>query len=143
MTVDQAGIDFTKGFEGFSAAPYKDVAGVWTVGYGHKIKEGEDFSMGISMSQGETLLYDDMEHPEAAILKLAPDCNQNQFNALADFGFNLGVGALEQMLSHGILQVPTQMLRWNKAHVNGELIEVKGLTRRRQAEVALFEKEAV
>jgi lysozyme len=138
MTIDQYGLDFTKNFEGFSPMPYQDVAGIWTVGYGHKIKAGEDFSAGITIGQGQTLLFDDMEPVEEKIMRLAPDCNQRQFNALCDFGFNLGVGALEQMLGHGIVSAPEQMLRWNKAHVNGELIAVPGLTRRRQAEVALF-----
>ena len=139
MTIDQAGLNFTKGFEGFSPMPYQDVAGVWTVGYGHKILPHQDYSMGITMMQGETLLYDDMEPVEEKILQLAPvGVNQRQFNALCDFGFNLGIGALEQMLAHGWVEIPEQMLRWNKAHVNGELVAVPGLTRRRQTEVALF-----
>ena len=135
MTIDQAGLDFIKGFEGFSATVYKDAVGKPTIGYGHLIKPNEDFSMGISLSQGETLLYDDLEGVEARILQLAPGTiTQNQFNALCSFGFNLGVGALSQMLAHGWDQVPAQILRWS--HAGGK--ELPGLLRRRQAEAALF-----
>ena len=138
MTIDQAGIDFIKGFEGFSSTIYKDVAGHPTIGIGHLIKPDEDFTMGITLMQAETLLYDDMEPVEAKILGLAPDgCRQNQFNALCSFGFNLGTGALAQMLAHGWEQVPAQILRWDQAA--GKV--VAGLTRRRIAEAALFRKE--
>jgi len=37
--------------------------------------------------------------------------------------------------------VSTQLKRWNKARVNGELTELEGLTRRRQAEANLFDEE--
>ena len=55
--------------------------------------------MGITLSQGETLLYDDLE-VEAGHLAVGSTgtITQNQFNALCSFGFNLGVGALSQML---------------------------------------------
>ena len=138
MTIDEAGLDFTKGFEGFSANPYKDIAGLWTVGYGHKVLPGQDYSAGVTLLQAESLLFDDMEQVEEVVSRYAPQCNQNQLNALCDFGFNLGIGALEQMLAHGFDQIPAQILRWNKSHVNGQLVEVTGLTRRREAEKDLF-----
>ena len=138
MTIDQQGLNFTKGYEGFSPMPYQDVAGIWTVGYGHKVLPNQDYSAGITIQQAETILYDDMEPVEEKVLQLAPQCNQRQLNALCDFGFNLGIGALEQLLAHGFEQIPVQILRWNKAHVNGELVAVAGLTRRRQAELELF-----
>ena len=136
MTIDQAGLDFIRNFEGFSANVYKDVAGHPAIGIGHLIKPNEDFSMGITLEQAQTLLYDDLEGVEAHILQLAPgSITQNQFNSLASFGFNLGVGALAQMLAHGWDQVPQQILRWD--HSGGQV--VAGLTRRRQAEAALFQ----
>ncbi len=135
MTIDQAGLDFIKSFEGFSPVVYKDAVGKPTIGYGHLIKPNEDFPTTISLLQGETLLYDDLEGVEARILSLAPgSITQNQFNALCSFGFNLGVGALQQMLAHGWDQVPAQILRWD--HANGVILA--GLARRRQAESKLF-----
>jgi lysozyme len=135
MTIDQAGIDFIKLWEGFESHPYMDVAGKATVGIGHLIKPSEDFSSGVTLSQAESLLYDDLEAPEEALQRLVPaDCTQNQWNALASFAFNLGVGSLETMLAHGWPEVPQQILRWDRA--GGQ--QVPGLTRRRKAEAALF-----
>jgi lysozyme len=79
-------------------------------------------------------LQQDVAAVEGAVNRLAPGVNQNQFDALVDFGFNLGVGALQTMLSHGLDQVPVQIPRWN--HVNGQVSP--GLTARRQAEVDLW-----
>ncbi len=70
---------------------------------------------------------------------LPSDCTQNQFDALIDFGFNLGCEALETMLGHGWDQVPTQILRWDKA--GGQV--VPGLAARRQRELILFQTATV
>ena len=135
MTIDEAGIDFIKGFEGLSLNVYNDVAGKPTIGIGHLIKPSEDFPAPITLEQAEQLLWADLETPEQALAKLVPaTCTQNQWNALCSFAFNLGVGSLETMLGHGWDEVPTQILRWDKA--GGK--QVAGLTRRRQAEAALF-----
>lgn len=55
-------VSFIKQTEGFREKPYQDVNGHWTVGYGHKIAEGEDFSEGISEEQANTLLARDLKH---------------------------------------------------------------------------------
>jgi GH24 family phage-related lysozyme (muramidase) len=50
---------------------------------------------------------------------------------------------LLKRLNEGRYQdVPEQINRWNKARVKGELTELEGLTRRRQAEADLFNEEA-
>lgn len=135
MTVDDAGIAFIRGFEGFSASVYNDVAGKPSIGIGHLIKPSESFPTGITLNQAEQLLWQDLEGPETALQRLVPaECTQNQWNALASFAFNLGVGSLETMLSHGWEHVPEKILRWD--HAGGK--QVAGLTRRRQAEAALF-----
>lgn len=134
MTIDQAGLDFIKGWESFRPSAYNDIAGYPTIGYGHLIKPSEEFPGTITLSQAETLLWSDLEPVEEAITRLCPQANQNQFNALCSFGFNLGVGSLETMLGHGWDQVPAQVLRWD--HAGGK--QVAGLTRRRQAESELF-----
>ena len=136
MTIDQAGLEFIKGFEGFSASVYKDVAGKETIGIGHLVKPTESFPGSITLNQAEQLLWDDLEPVETALQRLVPaECTQNQWNALASFAFNLGVGSLQTMLAHGWSEVPSQILRWT--HAGGK--EVAGLVRRRQAEAALFE----
>ena len=112
MTVDQDGINFIKLWEGFEPKVYLDVAGKPTIGIGHLIKPSEDFSMGISLTQAEELLWRRPGGPGTGHLAVgsAGTITQNQTNALCSFGFNLGVGALSQMLSHGWDQVPQQIL---------------------------------
>jgi len=139
MTLNQAGLDLIKQFEGFRAVAYQDSAGVWTVGYGHTgtAKPG----MAVSEAEAEQLLRDDVESAERAVDRLidAP-LNENQFAALVSFTFNVGQGALERStlrrkLNNGIYDdVPFELSRWNKA--GGEVL--RGLQRRRTAEAALW-----
>jgi lysozyme len=66
--------------------------------------------------------------------------NQNQFDALVDFVFNLGCASLSQSTllryvnTGDFADAATQFLRWD--HIRG--IVISGLTRRRQAEATLF-----
>lgn len=135
MTIDQAGIDFITHWEGCKLIPYQDVVGKLTVGVGHLIKPGEDFTGGITQAQADALLMSDVSLVESTLNSLVPEeCTQSQWNALCSFGFNLGVGSLKTMLGHGWDQVPEQVIRWNKA--GG--VPVAGLTARRAAERDLF-----
>lgn len=137
MKLSINGLNLLKSFEGFRSVPYRDVAGFMTVGYGHRILAGEDFSAGITEEQGRVLLGKDAAFAEAQIALLAPQCNQNQFDALTDFCFNLGGGSLKKLLSHGWDEVPTQLMHWTLA--GG--VEQPGLVKRRTAEESLFNSE--
>ncbi|CAK0741032.1 lysozyme [Gammaproteobacteria bacterium] len=59
VPTSQAGIDLVKEFEGLRLRVYRDAAGLPTVGYGHLIKPGEDFSTGISTKKAELILGGD------------------------------------------------------------------------------------
>ena len=135
MKTSQAGLTLIESSEGLRTETYLDVAGNPTIGYGHLIKPDEDFSAGITQAQAQELLAQDVATAEAAVNAMAPQANQNQFDALVDFTFNLGAGALRTMLGHGWSQVPTQIPRWNQA---GGVVHA-GLVTRRRAEVVLFE----
>lgn len=137
MQISDNGIRFIESFEGFSSKVYNDV-GHPAVGYGHDLQPGESFPDGITQAEAEALLIQDLNTRYAPVVNsLVPsDCTQNQFDALCDFSFNLGTGSLGTMLAHGWDQVPVQIPRWNK--VGGE--PNPGLTRRRQAEVDLFDE---
>ena len=132
MNISQNGIDFIKGFESLRLTAYQDSVGVWTCGWGHT--NGVTSSTVCSEPQAEQWLADDLAPADAAVTRMAPDCNQNQHDALCSFTFNLGSGALSQMLAHGFDNVSTQILRWDRA--GGQV--VAGLTRRREAERTLF-----
>jgi len=135
MTIDQAGVAFICSFESCKLTVYLDPAGIPTVGIGHKLLPGEAFPDGITSDQAQDMLVADLAPVQAAVNRLMdPSCTQGQFNALCDFGFNLGVGSLQTMLGHGWQQVPQQIIRWT--HSGGQT--VPGLVRRRLAEVGLW-----
>lgn len=135
MKTSAAGLAFIEANEGTSLIVYNDVVGKPTIGCGHLLQPGESYPNGITQDECDALLAADVAHVENALNSLIPaDCTQNQFDACVDFGFNLGVGSLKTMLGHGWESIPEQILRWDRA--GGQ--QVAGLTRRRQAEVALF-----
>lgn len=140
MNISQRGIDLIKNFEGFRAQAYKCVATEkhFTIGYGHY---GPDvkFSQVITKQQAEELLMNDLKRFVAAVNRMDYhyDFNQNEFDALVSFTYNLGEGCLTQV---------TNDKRRTKAEIaNAMLLYVKsggqtlpGLVARRKAEQALF-----
>lgn len=77
--------------------PYKDYKGFPTMGCGHLIRPTDNFSQGLTEAQVVGLLASDLASVEKAINEnIKVSLTQNRFDALADFGFNLGVGALRQ-----------------------------------------------
>ena len=128
------GLKFITEEEGKKLKVYLDIKGLPTIGVGHLIKPGEDFSEGLTDEQVENLLASDISEVDNVLSRIAPNLTQNQHDCCADFGFNLGVGALRQLLSHGIDQIPVQILKWDHAGA----VEVKALKNRRKAELALF-----
>ena len=96
MNVSSAGRAFIKRQEGYTQFPKADAHGTQEVGYGHQILPGEDFSAGLSRLEASQLLDTDLVPREDAINNsvLVP-INQNQFDALADFVYNVGIGAFK------------------------------------------------
>jgi GH24 family phage-related lysozyme (muramidase) len=140
MRVSPAGLAFTASNEGFSAVVYQD-NGRSAIGYGHDIQPGEAFIPPITRDEAQQLLSQDMATRfEPAVNSMVPaTCTQNQFDALADFAYNEGDGALAILLSHGWDEVTTQLPRWAFIHVNGILTRSEVLVERRKKEMALFE----
>lgn len=143
LKISQTGIDLIKSFEGCSLKAYRCPANVLTIGYGHTggVKEGQV----ITQKQAEDYLRLDLGKYEKAVNDLGVTFNQNQFDALVSFCYNLGTGIFKDNLLVAIKaqswsNVASQMLLYNKARVNGKLTVLEGLERRRQAESALFLK---
>lgn len=140
MKTNQKGIDLIKSFEGCKLKAYKDIVGVWTIGYGHT---GKDVVAGLEISQerAEELLKQDLCTFEEGVTKLVKKpIGENQFAALVSFSYNLGLGnlgksTLLRCINKGNPKdaVP-EFLKWVKA--GG--VEVAGLVRRRKAESELF-----
>jgi len=139
MNTSQNGIDLIKHFEGCELKAYKCPAGVWTIGYGHikGVQEGDV----ITEQQADEMLVEELYEYENYVNTLVDvPLNQNQYDALVSWVYNLGGGNLKastllKVLNSGDYSgVPAQIMRWNKA--GGKVLE--GLTRRRQAEADLF-----
>lgn len=129
-----------EGFEGDVLIAYQDQGGVWTIGYGHT---GTDVVPGLKISEdeAEVLLRHDLLTAYNDILNyVTVALNQNQFDALVSFDYNIGSGHLKQSttlrkLNQGDYQgAADAMLLWDKIGVNLSA----GLLRRRNAERALF-----
>ena len=142
MSLSSQGLDFIKQHEGYSDKVYKDSAGNPTIGYGHLIKEGEDFSKGITKEQATALLAQDVKGAVAAVNdKLNVKVSQTKFDALVDFTYNLGAKNLGKSIlllniNAGKNVTKDNFTDWNRAA--GKV--VKGLTIRRTNEYNLFSK---
>ena len=136
MKTSQTGIDLIKKLEGCRLKAYKPVAAepCYTIGYGHY---GSDVlpNMVISQAQAEELLKQDLVKYENSVNGLGLKLNQNQFDALVSFAYNCGSGNLKRLTRGRTLQqIADAMLSYNKG--SGQVLP--GLTKRRQAEQALF-----
>lgn len=137
------GIDLIKRHEGFRSKEYLDAGGKATIGYGHLIKSGESFPKeGISRVLAETILESDVANAEKAVNKLVKvPLNQNQFNALVSFVFNLGAERfkkstlLRELNAKRYDTAALQFPRW--VYAGGKVWT--GLVRRREDEKQLFE----
>ena len=88
------------------------------------------------------MLVEDLAPVEIYLGAIFPDLNQNQFDALASFCFNVGLGAFEKSTMFSRLKAgdlhgaATQFARW----VNAGGKPLPGLVKRRAAERDLFLK---
>lgn len=150
MHTNKDGIDLIKEFEGLKLKAYFCPAGVPTIGYGHtKTVTAEDVRNGkkISPKLAEELLKADLKDFEAPVLaacKITP--NENQFSAMVSLAFNIGIAGFRKssvLRNHNAGDedaAARSFALWNKATVNGKKVELRGLTRRRAAEAALYLK---
>jgi lysozyme len=137
---DDTGLTLTKTFEGLSLSAYADQGGVWTIGYGHT-GQGVHAGLTITQDQAEAFLESDVAGAVTGVNRLVTaEINQNHFDALVDFAFNLGVAALatstllRDVNAGDFTSAAPQFLLWD--HCKG--VVVPGLLRRRQAEQTLF-----
>jgi len=142
MNISQAGLDLIKSFEQLRQTAYKPTPNdVWTLGYGHT--EGVKEFDTCSIQQADNWMVEDSQKAVNCINKsVTTDLNQNQFDALASWVFNLGCGHLqESTLLHKLntgdyLGAALEILKWD--HQAGKVLP--GLTRRRESEKSLFER---
>jgi len=100
MRMSADGLALVKEFEGLRLKAYKCPAAVWTIGYGHTSAAGAPIvsaDMLISKETAEEILQRDMVQYEDGVRGLVKvGLTQGQFDALVDFAYNAGVGALQK-----------------------------------------------
>jgi lysozyme len=150
LELSSEGLLFIAGFEGYSALPYNDVANNATIGYGHLLHYGpvtdEDIAKykgGISEEDALKFLDEDTTCAEKAVDRLVnAELNQNQFDAIVSFTYNVGQGNLRRSNLLRLLNntsfndIATELLKWTKA--GG--VEIPGLLKRRSQEAIYFYK---
>ena len=137
---------FTKGWERCRLIPYKDIAGNWTVGWGH-LMQPNDPHVPMSQDEADSLFTYQILHIGDGVGDLLKiPVSQQQFDALVDFAYNCGVGALAastlltSINDADFAMAASKFGAWNKARnpQTGILEDSEGLTKRRAAEVAIF-----
>ncbi|EEN7391628.1 lysozyme [Salmonella enterica subsp. enterica serovar Telelkebir] len=139
MKASDNGRAFIRAREGVKLAAYQDGGGVWTIGYGHTrgVKQGQV----INHEQADEFLDSDLRQVESCISeRVTVALNQNQFDALVSFVFNVGRQAfsdstLLKKLNEGNYRAAAdQFTRW--VYDNDKFVQ--GLYNRRVAERDLF-----
>lgn len=147
MKTSPAGLLFVAKWEGEVDHVYKDVAGVLTIGFGHALKAGDGFSPTSTLThqQALDLLAHDVSWAEDAVNGLVKvPMTQNQFDALVDFTFNCGSGALARSAVLSELNAgnapgaAAHFPDWAHAMEGGKLVVDQGLLRRRMSEQRIF-----
>jgi len=141
--INTAGLAIIKSNEGLRLKAYTDIAGVWTIGYGHTPATPGQV---ITQAQADALLMQDIAHAASVIEALTQNVptSDNQFSAMISLAFNIGTGAfrgssvLRYHLAQDHVHAAKSFLLWDKAHVDGELVVVQGLLKRRIQESNLY-----
>ena len=140
--MNAAGLALIKEFEGCELRAYRDVAGIWTIGYGHTlgVKQGDVWSQ----EQADQALAADLASTEEIVARLSSPAAENQHAAMMSLAYNIGVvnfrnsSVLRQHKAGNFATAADDFRLWNKARIRGRLTVVDGLTRRREAERALY-----
>lgn len=154
MKLDNAGYLLIAEFEGLRLEPYLCSAGVPTIGYGNTFyPSGRKVTMRDKPITQETAFWmlrfvADLFAKDVDNL-VTSKINQNQFNALVSFAFNVGSDIDQDNIPEGLgdstllrkvnanpndPSIAREFMKWNKA--KGKVLN--GLTRRRTAEAKLY-----
>jgi lysozyme len=145
MTLNKAGKDLIKSFEGCKLVAYQCPAMIWTIGYGNTFfEDGTPVKLGDMITQAkanklfELIVGSFADKVKKAIKTILTD---NQFSAIVSLAYNIGIGNLQKStllkkvnFNPNEPTIRAEFAKWNKA--NGKILA--GLTRRRVAEAELY-----
>ena len=148
MKLNIDGYDLIKQFEGLKLSAYRCSAGIPTIGYGNTTYEdGKRVKMGdrITKQDADELFVWFADRFAAQVEKLIKsDVNQNQFNALVSFAYNVGIGNLQKSTLLKKVNanpddetIEIEFMKW----VNAAGKRIQGLVNRRVAESKLYFKK--
>jgi len=151
MKLSKHGEKIIKNFEGLRFAAYRDVAGVWTIGYGStRYHDGKPVKPGDKLAdeiQASALFSNTLNQYEDTVNEyVRVSLSQNQFDALVSFTYNEGTYALKsstllkKLNEKDYRGAADQLLMWNKItdpHT-GKKVECAILKERRREERQLF-----
>ncbi len=145
MKTSPNGLALITRWEGLKLNRYICPAGKPTIGVGHVILPSENIPDVITEKMAMELLSKDVERFERAVNRsITIELNQNQFDALVSFVFNVGEGGLRNtgvqraVNEKRFSDVPKRLKDWSKAKVNGVSTVLQGLLNRRISEGELF-----
>ena len=138
MQISENGLKLIEQFEGLRLTAYKATRRdkYYTIGYGHY---GEDVKQGMTITeaQAEAYLRQDVAEAEAAVNKYAGyGWNQNQYDALVSFAYN--VGNIDGLTNNGKRSTAEISAKISEYVYSGG-VKLEGLVRRRAAEKTLFD----
>lgn len=145
MIMNAKGLQLLKDFEGCRLEAYLCPAGVATLGFG---STGPHVRMGmkITMAEAEELLRSDLAPREASLSALLgrAETTSDQYSAMLSLLYNIGEAnfaksSVLRFHKAGDYAGAAKAFRlWNKAKIRGQLMPLKGLTRRRAEEARLY-----
>lgn len=138
MQISEKGLKLIEQFEGLRLTAYKATRRdkYYTIGYGHY---GADVKQGMTITEAEAEAYlrQDVAEAEAAVNKYSGyGWNQNQFDALVSFAYN--VGSVDHLTNHGKRSIEGISAKISEYVYSGG-VKLEGLVRRRAAEKTLFD----
>lgn len=136
MKISEKGLAIIKQFEGCHLTAYRDPAGILTIGYGHT--KGVRSGQTITQAQADEYLRQDCRAAEQNVSRFDDTYhwNQNQFDALVSFAFN--IGSINQLVANGTRSIK-EISEKIPAYCNAVGKPLTGLVRRRAAEKELFD----
>ncbi len=141
--VSRAGVELIKSFEGLRQTAARLPDGRWTLGYGHTFSAREGAR--VTQEDADALLrFDLLPIVDALNNMVLIPLNQNQFDALVSFCFNIGVDnfaastVLKRTNEGRMTEAALAMDAWRSAEFNGQTYVLAPLIRRRAAEKNLF-----
>ena len=142
MKISNQGIDFICRREGLELEAYKDIKGIWTIGYGHTGTEVK-FKMTITKEQAKEYLAKDLAIAEKALTPIK-NLTQYEYDALVSLVFNIGTtkfknSTIRRLLLQGNKDLAANQFKvWNKVTIGNDKVVSNGLVNRRAMETKLF-----